>query len=267
MNPALVALAGLLLMVVAMAVVWAIAVRIRNAGIVDVAWAGNFSLLAILFATLLPGHLPRRLLIGGMTLAWSLRLSSYLYRRVMGHHPVEDGRYVALREGWGAAADRRFFWFFQAQGGLDLLLAAPLFIACLNPAPRIHPLEWAGLVLWAVAIVGESVADAQLDAFRRRPDSRGRTCRVGLWRYSRHPNYFFEWLVWVAYFVFASASPWGWTTIFCPALMLYFLFRVTGIPATEAQALRTRGDDYRDYQATTSAFVPWFPKASRRRDG
>ena len=84
---------------------------------------------------------------------------------------------------------------------------------------------------------------------------------MGLWRYSRHPNYFFEWLVWVAYCVFAWPSPWGWATIYCPLLMLFFLFRVTGIPMTEEQALRSRGDDYRDYQRTTSAFVPWFPKA------
>ena len=141
------------------------------------------------------------------------------------------------------------------------MLAAPLLAACLNPAPAIHPLEWAGLVLWAVTLAGEAVADRQLEVFRRDPASRGRTCRSGLWRYSRHPNYFFEWLVWVAYFVFALASPWGWATVYCPALMLYFLFRVTGIPATEEQAVRSRGDDYRDYQRTTSAFVPWFPKA------
>ena len=110
-----------------------------------------------------------------------------------------------------------------------------------------------------MALAGESAADRQLEAFRRDPANRGKTCRVGLWRVSRHPNYFFEWLVWVAYFVFALASPWGWVTIYCPALMLFFLFRVTGIPATEAQALKSRGEDYRQYQRTTSAFFPWFP--------
>ena len=83
----------------------------------------------------------------------------------------------------------------------------------------------------------------------------------GLWRYSRHPNYFFEWLVWIAYAMFALASPWGWISLACPAVMLYFLLRVTGIPATEAQALKSRGDDYREYQRTTSAFVPRRPKA------
>jgi len=254
------ALAGLVLAAAIMALVWAIAVRIRNAGIVDVAWSANFTPLAVLYATALPGHGPRRLLIAAMTIAWSLRLAAYLYRRVMGHHPVEDGRYQKLRGDWGASANGRFFWFFQAQGVLDVVLAVPLLLACANPQPRLSWLEWAGALLWLVAVAGESTADRQLDAFRRDPANRGRTCRAGLWRYSRHPNYFFEWLVWVAYFVFALASPWGWTTLYCPLLMLYFLFRVTGIPATEAQALRSRGDDYRQYQATTSAFVPWFPR-------
>jgi steroid 5-alpha reductase family enzyme len=260
MTPTEAALAAAVLLAAVMSVVWAVAVRIRNAGIVDIAWSANFALLAVLYAAALPGYAPRRLLIGAMTFVWSARLATFLYRRVMGHHPVEDGRYQELRAGWGAAADRRFFLFFQVQGALDLLLAVPLLLACANPEPRLSPLEWAGVLLWLVAVAGESAADRQLDAFRRDPANRGRTCRAGLWRYSRHPNYFFEWLVWVAYFVFALASPWGWVTVYCPLVMLYFLFRVTGIPATEAQALRTRGDDYRHYQATTSAFVPWFPR-------
>jgi steroid 5-alpha reductase family enzyme len=252
--------AGAALLFAGMAVVWAIAVRIRNAGIVDIAWAASFGLLVPVYGALLPGHLQRRLLIGGMTLAWSLRLALYLYRRVMGHHPVEDGRYQELRERWGAHADRRFFWFFELQAALSLLLATPLLLACANAEPGIRGLEWAALALWVIALAGESLADRQLEAFRRDPASRGRTCRRGLWRSSRHPNYFFEWLVWVAYFVFALASPWGWLTACCPLLMLYFLLRVTGIPATEAQALKSRGDDYREYQRTTSAFVPWFPR-------
>ena len=109
--------------------------------------------------------------------------------------------------------------------------------------------------------MGETAADRQLEKFREDPSQRGRTCRAGLWRYSRHPNYFFEWLMWMAYALFAIGSPpWGWLTLGCPAVMLYLLFKVTGIPATEAQALRSRGDDYRQYQQTTNIFVPWFPK-------
>jgi steroid 5-alpha reductase family enzyme len=105
------------------------------------------------------------------------------------------------------------------------------------------------------------VADSQLQSFKSNPANRSATCRVGLWRYSRHPNYFFEWLIWVAFAVFAMGSPYGYVAAFAPLLMLFFLFRVTGIPATEAQALRSKGDDYRQYQRTTSAFVPWFPRS------
>lgn len=252
---------GTVLVLAVMAVVWVLAVRIRNAGIVDIAWSLNFSLLALLYATLASGFLPRRLLIAGMTVLWSLRLGGYLYQRVMGDHPVEDGRYQRLREEWGARADARFFWFFELQGVLNLVLSLPALLASANATPRIHVLEWLAVALWAVGILGEATADRQLDRFRRQAANQGRTCQAGLWRYSRHPNYFFEWLVWLSYFLFASASAWGWASVYCPLLMLYFLFRVTGIPATEAQALKSRGQEYREYQRTTSAFVPWFPRS------
>ncbi|MEO5959624.1 MAG: DUF1295 domain-containing protein, partial [Opitutaceae bacterium] len=127
-------------------------------------------------------------------------------------------------------------------------------------APAISPLEIGGAALWLVAIGGEALADAQLAAFKRAPANKGQVCDTGLWRASRHPNYFFEWLVWVAYFVFALASPWGWFAIVGPASILYLLLRVTGIPMTEEQSVRSKGDAYRRYQQTTSAFIPWWPK-------
>ena len=261
MSPALIAPAvAAASMALVMTAVWVTAVRMRNAGIVDVAWSANFTLLAGLYASVGGGLPARRLLIAIMTTVWSLRLAAHLYLRVRGDHPAEDGRYRQLRQHWAPHADRRFFWFFQLQGALNVLLSLPMLLPALNPQPRITPLEWAGLALWTVALAGESVADRQLSRFRRDPANRGRTCRFGLWRWSRHPNYFFEWLVWVAYFVFALASPGGWVTVYSPLLMLYFLFRITGIPATEAQALRSRGDDYREYQRTTSAFAPWLRK-------
>jgi steroid 5-alpha reductase family enzyme len=105
------------------------------------------------------------------------------------------------------------------------------------------------------------VADHQLNAFKRRHAGERRVCNVGLWRYSRHPNYFFEWLIWVAYFLFACASPLGWIAVISPAIILYLLLRVTGIPLTEEQSIRSRGEAYRAYQRTTSAFVPWFPRS------
>jgi steroid 5-alpha reductase family enzyme len=251
---------ALVLVAIVMGIVWWTSVRIRNAGIVDIAWSANFALLALLYAACGEGWEVRRGLVLALGGLQSIRLASYLYRRVMGHHPEEDGRYRELRESWGGNVELKFLAFFQFQGVTNVLLSLPFAIAAANPSPALHPLEILGVVLWTIGFAGEAIADRQLDAFRRDPANRGRTCRVGLWRLSRHPNYFFEWLVWVAYFVFASGSPWGFVTVYCPAVMLWFLFRVTGIPATEAHALRSRGEEYREYQRTTSAFVPWFPR-------
>lgn len=241
---------------------WLLHLRLADASIVDPGWAGNLALLAVLYAVLGPGDPARRLLIGAMGGIWGARLALHLFLRLRGK--PEEGRYQALRREWGAAGanvPRKFLVFFLFQAALDVILSLPFLLAALNPAPRLSPLELAGAALWAVSILGESVADAQLTRFKADPASRGKTCRVGLWSASRHPNYFFEWLVWCAYALFALASPWGALALVCPALMLFFLLRITGIPATEEQAIRSRGDDYRDYQRTTSAFVPWFRKA------
>jgi steroid 5-alpha reductase family enzyme len=117
-----------------------------------------------------------------------------------------------------------------------------------------------GTVLFAVGLSLNVLSDRQLAQWRANPDNAGKTCRAGLWRYSRHPNYFFEWLLWVGWAVIATAAPWGWLGWMTPVLLLVLLFTITGIPPTEEQALRGRGEDYRRYQQETSVFVPWFPK-------
>ena len=243
-----------------MAVVWVIAVRIRNAGIVDIAWAMGFAPLALLYRVFGDGEPARQNLITLMTVLWSLRLGVHLWKRVMGHHPEEDGRYRELRRGVAGHEGFFFFWFFQAQALLLALLSIPVMLSNFDPRLHLGFSDWLGFSVWLVAILGESLADRQLAAFKADPSKRGKVCSAGLWKFSRHPNYFFEWLVWVALFLFALPAPWGWTTIFAPALMLFFLLRVTGIPYTEQQSLRSRGEAYRSYQRTTSAFVPWFPK-------
>jgi steroid 5-alpha reductase family enzyme len=133
-------------------------------------------------------------------------------------------------------------------------------LACLDTRAPLGILEKFAAGVWLISMIGEAIADQQLNAFKKKPENKGKTCREGLWKYSRHPNYFFDWQLWVAYAVFALASPWGWLGLISPALILYFLLSVTGIPATEAQALRSRGNEYREYQRTTNSFVPWFPK-------
>jgi steroid 5-alpha reductase family enzyme len=249
---------GAVLVVAVMVTAWVAHLRRQNAGIVDVAWSANLAFLAILYAALGSGFHERRVLVALMGGIAGLRLAVHIHRRA--HGQPEDGRYQTLRRQWGGNLAVKFLFFFLFQGLIDLVLATPFLLAAVNPAPRIAPLEWAGVVLWMLAIAGETSADRVLERFKENPANRGKTCREGLWRFSRHPNYFFEWLAWIAYAVFAFASPFGWIALVCPALMLCFLLRVTGIPATEAQALKSRGDDYREYQRTTSAFVPWKPK-------
>jgi steroid 5-alpha reductase family enzyme len=251
---------GAVVLAAMMFVIWLVSMRLHNAGIVDVGWALGLVILALWYAWQGPGLPARKWVMAAMVAFWGIRLALHLIRRIASE--PEDGRYQQLRREWqGKNVPLRFLFFFEFQALLDVLLSLPMLLAALNPAPQVCVLEYAGVGLWFVAIVGESVADAQLAAFKRDPANRGRVCQQGLWRYSRHPNYFFEWFIWVAWMVYALASPWGWLSVVCPALMLFFLFRVTGIPATEAQALRSRGQEYTRYQQTTSAFVPWFSKS------
>ena len=153
-----------------------------------------------------------------------------------------------------------------------MVLSIPFVFACNRPLDPKLPLgsdafAIGGIALWLIGLLGESLADRQLARFRADPANKGKVCRTGLWNYSRHPNYFFEWLVWVGYAVFALGSPWGWLGLLAPALMLHFLRNVTGIPMTEELSLKSKGDAYREYQRTTSAFVPWFKQAAATRNG
>ena len=221
---------------------WLLHFPMRNAAIVDAGWAGGLALLGILYAALGEGYATRRYLIGAMVALWGLRLAFHLLTdRIIGH--PEEGRYQELRRQWVTNIPLKFLAFYEFQALLCVLLSAPFYLAARNAEPALSPLEYAAAALWLAATIGESLADSQLAAFKRNPANKGKTCRAGLWNYSRHPNYFFEWLIWVSFALYALASPYGYLGIVSPLLMLYFLFKVTGIPATEAQALRTRGED------------------------
>jgi steroid 5-alpha reductase family enzyme len=139
--PSLLAAAGLIILV--MFGVWRVALRIRNAGIVDIAWSLNFAPLAWLYAAVSPGYGPRRLLVALMVTFWSFRLGGYLYRRVIGHHPIEDGRHQQRRKDWAPNGDRPLLWFFQLQGLLNVALSVPFLLAARNPEPALSALEWA----------------------------------------------------------------------------------------------------------------------------
>jgi steroid 5-alpha reductase family enzyme len=256
--PLLQILIGLLFVVVLMSLLWLVQRTTRNAGIVDVAWAGSVGVLGVFFAATGAGDVNRRLVAGLLIGIWSLRLTVYLFHRVVGH--PEEGRYATLRAQWGDNADSRLFRFFQMQAAAALVFALPLVVISSNSAPLSPITAGISLAIWTIGMSGIYLADVQLERFKSDPDNVGRTCRTGLWRYSRHPNYFFEWIHWWAYLPLALLAPFWWIALVIPLLLLYFVLFVTGIPPTEAQAVASRGEDYRRYQRTTSAFVPWFPR-------
>lgn len=259
MNPFTLLIWGAACVAGLMLLLWLIQLRTGNAAIVDAGWAGGLAILGILYSALGGGYWLRSALIALMAGIWGFRLAIYLLTtRIFGH--PEEGRYQELRRQWKTNIPLKFLLFYEFQALLGVVLAVPFFVAARNPAPAISPLEWVAAALWTLAMAGEAAADAQLNRFKSDPSKKGRTCQVGLWHYSRHPNYFFEWLIWMAFALFGLASPGGFWGLLSPALILYFVLRVTGIPATEAQAIRSRGEEYRRYQKTTSAFVPWFPK-------
>jgi steroid 5-alpha reductase family enzyme len=252
-------LVGLVLASSVMALLWWLAVRIEDASHVDVAWAALIATAAVVYALLADGDTGHRVLAAALGSIWGYRLAVYLYlNRVRGKE--EDGRYVALREKWGANANRNFFVFFQAQALFVVFFSLPFAFIALEQDAGISALAWVGVAVWAIGNVGTILSDYQLAQWRADPANKGKTARAGLWSWSRHPNYFFEFTNWCGIALVATTTPWGWLAWLVPAGLLYLLFKVTGIPATEAQALRSRSD-YAEYQRTTSVFVPLPPRS------
>ncbi len=249
-------LAGLLILVPLMVAVWLLSLRLRNAGIVDVAWSAAFVPVVGAYVWLAEGWPPRDLLLLAMVSAWSIRLAGHLFVRVQAEHPQEDARYARLRADWGARANLWMLAFFEVQAVAALVLTVPFAVSALNRTASVAVLEWVGVAIWLGGLIGESTADRQLARFKRDPANRGRVCQDGLWHYSRHPNYFFEWIIWCGFGVFALGSPGGWLGLHVIPLMFYVMRYGTGVPHAEASSLRSRGDAYRAYQASTNVFFP-----------
>lgn len=240
-----------------MTLVYIWALKIKNNGIVDIFWAFNFLVIAIITFYLANGFEPRKLIVFVLASLWSLRLGIYLLIRVGGHLKEEEGRYKALRAEWTNA---KFFGFYMMQAVSNVFLSIPFFVTSLNTDPQLNILEYIGAPLWLLSIIGEGVSDWQLKHFKNNPANKGKVCQYGLWNYSRHPNYFFQLMIWVSVSIFSITSPYGWLSLLCPLSIGFLIFKVTGIPMTEEQAVRSKGEAYREYQRTTSAFVPWFKK-------
>ncbi len=240
---------------------WAIAQRTKNAAIVDVGWAAAFALVVGMLALGATSPATAWAPIAIVVALWSVRLAGYLISRGAATGP-EEGRYVTLRAKWQPHPGRRFFVFFQAQAALVGLLSLA-FVVPFGASPRVAWPCWLGLAISVLGIAGETLADAQLARWKRDPANRGGVCDVGLWSWSRHPNYFFEWCVWLGYAIHGLAfGSCGLIALFPQALLLCSILFVTGIPPTEKQSLASRGDAYRAYQARVSKFIPWPPKRS-----
>ncbi|MDF0522041.1 DUF1295 domain-containing protein [Bradyrhizobium yuanmingense] len=245
-----------------MGLAWVVQQRTGNSGWVDAIWSYATGLIGAAAAVWpLDGSLPaRRALVAGLVLLWSLRLGTHIAARSSAG--IDDPRYANYARQWGADAPRRMFFFLQSQALVSLPLPFAVFLAGHAPAPGLRLQDYLGVVIILVAVAGEALADRQLRRFKHDASSKGKVCDVGLWRWSRHPNYFFEWLGWLAYPVIAlePGYPWGWASLAAPVIMYWILVHVTGIPPLEEQMLRSRGDLYRQYQARTNAFFPWPPK-------
>ena len=258
-DPLTLVIVGYLAMVLFMAGLWAVQLFTRNASIADVGFCSGLLAVVCWYATEASGETERKLVVVLLACLYAGRLGAFLLvNRVLGK--AEDARYQELRRSWGARERINMFGYFQLQAAAVSAFSLPFLVVMQHPRPPFGLWELAGVVIWVAAVSGEATADWQLARFRSKPWNRSRVCREGLWYCSRHPNYFFEWLHWWSYVVMAIGAP-GWPlTLIGPVGMGWALLNVTGIPWAERQALRTRGEDYREYQETTNAFVPWWPK-------
>ena len=233
---------GAVLASAAMTCLWLVQVRTRDANPVDVGWATGIAVLAVVYALLADGSAGHRVLAAALA-----TVSASMDVLAAPGSACEGG---SQAEGTSSPPVPGVVVVFFSCVPADLL----------DPHPGLGPLEWTGAAVWAIGNAGAITADRQLARWRSNPENHGRTARTGLWAWSRHPNYFFESVTWCGVALVATAAPWGWVSWIVPAVLLFLLFRVTGIPATEAQALRNRAD-YADYQRTTSVFVPLPPRA------
>ncbi len=256
--PALLGLNALLVAALMLAV-WVASVRVRDASIVDSFWGLGFALVGVVTLIVTDGYPARRWLVTLLTTTWGVRLSLHIWLRNRGMG--EDVRYQAMRARHG---DRfpfvSLFTVFGLQGVLLWFISLPVQVTQVAPLPaRISPLDLFGAGVWLVGFLFEAVGDAQLARFKADPANQGRVLDRGLWRYTRHPNYFGDALLWWGIFLVCAATPGGALTVLSPLTMTYLLARVSGVPMLEAHLAETR-PGYREYVQRTSAFLPRPPR-------
>ncbi len=253
-----------LVMLVAMTGAWLVERRTGNSGWIDSIWTFGLGTAGVV-GSLLPvgaGPMSRRLLVAGLAAAWALRLGLHVASRTRGIS--DDPRYAKLKRDWGGDKDRQMFRFLMLQALASAPLAMAIVLAAHNPAPALGLQDLVGVLVFAIGVGGGAIADRQLRAFARNPANKGRICDEGLWAWSRHPNYFFECVLWSAYPVIAIAVSGygaGFIALLAPLAMTVLLTRISGIPPLEEHMVAKHGDAYRAYQRRTSALLPWPPAA------
>lgn len=238
---------------------WLVQLRTKNSTIVDVLWSAGLGAAGVFAAATGEGEEVRRMIVGVVAGLWAARLAGHLIDRGALRGP-EDARYAKLREAFPERQGVTFFLVFEVQAVLILLLCVPFVLASASIDAAPSALDYAAALVWLTGFVGESISDWQLERFKRDADNKGKVCDIGLWRYSRHPNYFFEWVMWCAFALLSFNHSWGAFGLVGPLLIYVLLTRVSGIPPSERRSLESRGEAYRAYQERTNAFFPWIPK-------
>ena len=243
-----------------MTALWLVSLALRNSSIVDIFWGTGFVIANWVYFALTPdGLMARKLLISVLVTLWGLRLSLYILWRNWGK--PEDFRYQKWRQEHGEKWWwRSFFQVFVLQGALLLIISAPLLAAHLYATPGLTLLDWLAVPVWAMGFFFEAMGDWQLARFKANPANKGKVMNQGVWRYTRHPNYFGDAAQWWSYYLVALAAG-GWWTVFSPILMTTLLVRVSGVALLEKTMDERPG--YKEYIETTSAFVPWLPRQKR----
>ncbi len=253
---------GLAVTIGLMILLWAVSLRLKNSSIVDIFWGSGFVIMAWLYFILTPdGNIIRKVVISTLVTIWGLRLSTHVFLR--NHGKPEDFRYQKWRNESGKIWWwKSFFQVFLLQGILLWVISAPLLAAQYNARPdHLIISDYLGILLWIVGFFFEASGDYQLKRFLSDPANKGRIMSGGVWRYTRHPNYFGDATQWWGYYMIA-ASAGGWWTIFSPILMTYLLTRVSGVALLE-KTLETR-PGYKEYIERTSPFIPWFPRIRQK---
>lgn len=244
-------------------VAYVVALKKNQMAMVDLVWSLSIGVGGLFYAVTESvsgdGWNWRLFTVTTILCLWAFRLSLHLYTDRI-RSGCEDARYANLSNYWGSRAKRNFYFLFIAQILLAILFLIPVIHASSNPKPFGSFCDILGISIACIALLGETVADQQLADFRSNEANRGRVCSHGLWRFSRHPNYFFEWIYWWSFVAFAWGASGIWVSLLGPACMYLFLRFLTGIPHAERSSLRKRGEAYRLYQQSTNMFFPWIPR-------